>query len=305
MLASMTWLNYHHLYYFWTVAREGTIARACARLHVAQPTISSQLRALEKSLKVQLFERRGRRLVLTEAGQTAFRYAEAIFSTGRELLQTLAGHPADGAMRLVVGAVPTLPKTLVHLLVAPALRLPQPVKVVYLEADTEALLSRLSQHALDVVLTDLPAAALLSVRAYHHLLGECGVSWMGRADLARARRRRFPLSLHGAPVLLPYERSVLRRHLDQWFEQRHITPDIRGEFADSAVMKTFGAAGHGLFPIPRVLEQEIARQFGVQVVGRTDEVRERFYAITLQRQLAHPAVAEITRAAREETFPGL
>lgn len=301
----MQWLNYHHLYYFWTVAREGTIARASTRLHLTQSTISSQLHALEKSLKAKLFERHGRRLVLTEAGQVAFRYAEEIFTAGRELVQALAGHSTDGAMRLIVGATPSVPKTLVRRLVEPALRLPRPVKLVYLEADTEVLLGRLAQHTLDVVLTDLPAASLLSVRGYHHLLGECGVSWMGTADLVRPRRRHFPRSLQDAPVLLPYEKAVLRRRLDQWFEQQGITPEVRGEFGDSSVMKTFGAAGYGLFPIPQVMEREVMRQFGVQVLGRTQEVRERFYAITLHRRLEHPAVAEITRVAREQTFLGL
>ena len=301
----MSWLNYHHLYYFWTVAREGTIARACQRLHVTQPTVSSQLRALEKSLKTKLFERRGRRLVLTEAGRLAFRYADEMFALGQELSQVLAGQAAQGSMRLIVGATPSLPKTLVRKLIEPAWRLDRPVRVLYLEADTEALLSRLAQHTLDLVLTDLPAAALLSARAYHHLLGECGISWMGAANLVRPRRRTFPRCLEGAPVLLPYDKAVLRRAVDHWLEDQGLRPQVRGEFMDSAVMKTFGAAGHGLFPVPRVLERDVARQYGVELLGHVDEVRERYYAITLHRRLEHPAVAEITRATREELFAGL
>jgi LysR family transcriptional activator of nhaA len=304
MLAGMSWLNYHHLYYFWTVAREGTIASACERLHVTQPTVSSQLRALEKSLKTKLFERRGRRLVLTETGQLVLRYAEEIFTLGQELGQALAGHAGEGAIRLVVGATPSLPKMLVRRLIEPALRLRRPVRLIYLEGDTELLLARLAQHTLDAVLTDLPAATLLSARAYHHPLGECGVSWMGVATLVRPRRGTFPDSLQGAPVLLPYDKAVLRRKLDQWLDARGLVPEVRGEFMDSAVMKTFGAAGHGLFPIPQVLEREVARQYGVELLGRMEEVRERYYVITLHRRVEHPALAEITRAAREEMFAG-
>jgi LysR family transcriptional activator of nhaA len=299
----MHWLNYHHLLYFWTVAREGTIARACTLLHLTQPTISGQLRCLEKAVGAKLFDRVGRNLVLSETGRVVYRYADDIFSLGRELQDTLKGRPAGRPLRLLVGTAPALPKTVVYRLLEPALHLPEPVQIVYDEAQPDYLLAQLAINALDVVLSDVPASPLVKVRAFNHLLGECGISFMSTAKLAAACRRNFPRSLDGAPILLPGENSDLRRALDLWFERQGIQPQLRGQFSDSAVLKVFGSAGLGIFVVPTVVEDEVQRQYRVRLVGRVPEIRERFYAISGERRLKHPAVVAITDAARRNLFP--
>lgn len=295
-------LNYHHLRYFWTVARLGSIARATAELNLTQPAISAQLRTLELSLGDQLFTRSGRTLVLTEVGRMVFRYADEIFTTGQELQETLAGRSAGRPARLTVGAVDALPKLLVYKLLEPAMALPEPIRLVLREDKPDRLFADLAIHALDLVLSDAPVPPTVRIRAHSHLLGETGVTIFGAPALASAHRRRFPRSLEGAPFVAPTDNSALRRSLDAWFTQQEVHPLIVAELEDSAVLKVFGQRGLGLFAAPTVLEGEIRKQYGVRVVGRIDAVRERFYAITAERKLTHPAVLAITRAARRDIF---
>ena len=298
----MAWLNYHHLLYFWTVARLGSIARATRELNLTQPAISAQLRTLERSLGERLFARSGRSLVLTEVGQLVFRYADEIFTTGRELQETLAGRPSGRPVRLTVGAADAMPKLLTYRLLEPALTGAEPVRLVLREDDPERLLADLAIHALDLVLADAPVPASVKVKAHSHLLGECGVTVFGAPALAARRRRGFPRSLDGAPFLLPTTNTVLRRSLDQWFAAEGVRPDAVAEIEDSGVLKAFGQRGLGLFAAPSAVEAEVRRQYGVRVVGRTDAVRERFYAISVERRITHPAVLAITRAARRDIF---
>ena len=298
----MNWLNYHHLLYFWTVAREGSIARACTLLHLTQPTISGQLRSLEKALGAKLFDRVGRNLVLSETGRVVYRYANEIFSLGRELQDTLKGRPAGRPLRLVIGVADTLPKIIVHRLIEPALHLPEPVQLVCDEGKPEHLLAQLALNNLDLVLADAPVNPAIKVRAFSHLLGECGVSFFGTAKLVAAHRRGFPRSLDGAPILLPAENTALRRSLEQWFDAEGIRPLVRGEFADSALLKVFGKTGTGLFAAPTAVEEEVMRQYRVRLLGRVESIRERFYAISVERKVKHPAVVAITDAAREKLF---
>jgi LysR family transcriptional activator of nhaA len=296
-------LNYHHLLYFWTVAREGSIARATERLNLSQPAISAQLRTLERSLGEKLFAKRGRNLVLTDVGQLVFRYADEIFTVGRELQETLAGNGTAGRpARLTVGVADALPKILAFRLLEPALAHPQPVRLVLREDKPDRLIADLAIHALDLVLSDAPITPNLRVRAFSHLLGECGVTVFGAPELARRHRARFPQSLDGAPLLLPTENTMLRRSLDAWFEVQGLRPAIVGEIEDSAVLKVFGQAGAGLFMAPSAVEREVQRQYGVRVVGRIDGIRERFYAITVERRITHPVVLAISTTARQELF---
>ena len=298
----MEWLNYHHLLYFWVVAREGSVAKACQQLHLAQPTISGQIRALEKSLKMALFERSGRNLVLTETGRTVYRYADEIFSLGRELQDTLKNRPTGRAMRVVVGVSDALPKLIVHRLLEPALRLPEEVHVTCLDGESDRLMAQLALHELDVVLSDSPANPRLGFRAFNHLLGECGVTFFGTEELARKYRKGFPESLNGAPFLMPSGNAALRRLLDQWFDTLGIRPRIRGEFADSALLKAFGHFGEGLFAAPSAVEADVKRMYRVAVVGREDSIRERFYAVSVEKRLKHPVVVAISEAARTTLF---
>jgi LysR family transcriptional activator of nhaA len=299
----MEWLNFHHLLYFWTVAREGSIAKACERLRLSQPTISGQLRQLEQSLGERLFVKSGRRLKLTEFGTMVYRYADEIFSVGRELMQTVRGRPTGRRPpQLFVGITDSLPKLIVYRLLEPALRMPEPVHVVCREGKADQLMADLALHTLDLVLSDAQFNPDISVRAFNHILGECGVTFFAAPQIAHQYSRKFPQSLHGAPVILPTSNTSLRRSLDQWFEQQGIHPRIIGEFEDSALLKVFGQAGIGLFPAPSVVEADVKRQYAVRVIGRLDKVRERFFAISIERKIKHPAVAVISEAARRNLF---
>jgi LysR family transcriptional activator of nhaA len=297
------WLNYHHLLYFWTVAREGSIARACERLHLAQPTISAQIRALEKSLGEPLFERSGRRLVLTEVGRLVYRYADEIFTLGRELRDTIKGRPVGGRpLRLRVGVADALPKQVAYRLLEPALRLDEPLQIICFEGKPDSLLADLALHALDIVLSDTPLGPGAKVRAFSHQLGECGVTVMGTPAVIQRLQGEFPASLNDAPMLLPTDNTTLRRSLEQWFDGLGLRPRIVAEFEDTALLKVFGQAGLGLFVIPSVVEAEVRQQYQVEVVGRTEAIRERFYAISIERKLKHPAVLAISEVARRELF---
>jgi len=294
-------LNFHHLRYFWAVARSGSLARASRELHVTPQTVSTQLRELEESMEVVLFDRSARRLALTEAGRRVFSYADEIFSIGQELVATL-GSGDTAPERLVVGIADVVPKLVAHRLIEPALSLDQPVRVVCREGPTTQLLADLSVHELDVVLSDSPIPPGVRVRAFNHLLGECGVTLMAAASIAPRYRRGFPKSLDGAPFLLPQPSTAMRQSLDRWFADHHIRPLTAGEFDDSALLKVFGQSGAGVFAIPSVIESEVRRQYRAVRVGIARGVVERFYAISVQRKIHHPAVATIRDTARSTLF---
>ena len=294
----MDWLNYHHLYYFWMVAKEGTIARACEKMRLAQPTISGQLRQLEESLGEKLFAKSGRKLALTETGQVVFRYAEEIFPIGHELMDVLRGRPQGRPARFLVGISDVMPKLIAFRVLQPVLQMQQPIHLVCFEGSTEELLLKLSAHGLDMILTDAPIAAPSRVRAYNHDLGASGVSFCASPTLAVRFRKNFPASLDGAPFLLPLKGSALRRSLDHWFEVNHIRPQIIGEFEDSALLKVFGQAGAGVFAAASAVEREIKEQYRSVIIGRADGIEERFYAVSFERRLKHPAVLAVSEAAR-------
>lgn len=298
----MEWLNYHHLLYFWTVVKEGGVAQAAKALRLAPPTISGQVRALEGSLELKLFDRAGRKLELTEAGRMVFHYADEIFNLGGELLDTIKGRPTGRPLRLRVGVSDVLPKLLCHDLLEPALRLPEPVQIVCHGDKTERLLAALAVQSLDLVLSDVPVGGSIKVRAFNHLLGECGLTFLATPDLARKYRRGFPKSLEGAPLLVPTGESLVRRSLDHWFESIGVRPHFVAEFDDSGLLKSFGQGGEGIFGVPSVVEAGVRKQYGVHIVGRTQEVIERFYAITVERRIKHPAAVAISESAKQNLF---
>ena len=299
----MEWLNYHHLLYFYLVAREGGLAAAARKLRLSHPTVSAQVRALEEQLGEQLLEKRGRRLVLTEMGKVVYGYAEEIFSVGRELLDSVKGRPSGRRPRLVVGIAQVVPKLIAKRILVPVYQGQTGIRLICREDSTEQLLLALAEHSVDVVISDTPLPPSSPIRAYSHLLGECGVSICAPRALATSYRRGFPRSLDGAPMLLPSTTTSLRRELDRWFEQREIRPELVAEFDDSALLKVFGQDGYGLFPVPTAIEAEVRKQYDVVVVGRIAEVKERFYAISPERRLRNPAVMLITERAREKLFP--
>ena len=300
----MQWLNYHHLFYFWTVVREGGVSRAAAKLRLSQPTVSAQVKLLERALGEPLFQRKGRTLLLTEAGRIVDRYADDIFTTGRELLETLKGQPSGRAPQLTVGVADAVPKLVVRLLLRPATEGANAVRVTCREGHPDQLVAQLATHALDVVISDTPAAPHVRVRVFSHLLGESGTSFFAGARLAQRLRRRFPGTLNGAPTLLPTSDTALRRSLELWFETENLRPLVVGEFDDPALLNVFGENGRAVFPAPTAIEREICRNYGLAVVGRTTAVRERYYAISAERRLKHPGVVAITSAARTELFGG-
>ncbi|MGE5815389.1 MAG: transcriptional activator NhaR [Acidobacteriota bacterium] len=292
----MEWLNYHHLLYFWTVAREGGVARAADKLRVSQPTVSAQVRALEQALGERLFQKEGRRLVLTEVGRTVTQFADDIFSLGQELLDTVHDRPTGRPLRLNVGVTDVVPKLLAYRLIAPALTMATPVRVVCREGKPEPLFAELAIHALDLVVADAPVPSGVRVRVHNHAIGESGVSFFAGPALARRLKGRFPRNLDGAPLLLPSEGSALRRPLEQWLDQQRARPVIVGEFDDSALMKSFGEAGVGVFVAPSLVGDEVKRQYNVRQIGETDQVRERLYAVTAERKVKHEAVLRILDA---------
>ncbi len=298
----MEWLNYHHLLYFWTVARKGSIARACEELRLAQPTISGQIRSLEESLGEKLFARVGRRLVLTEIGQIVYRYADEIFALGSELADVLKGRPRGRPVRLLVGISDVIPKLIAYRILQPALALKGGVQLICCEDKPDRLLLDLSAHELDLVLTDAPAHSAVGVRVFHHLLGSSGVALFAPPAMAVQYRKDFPKRLDGAPFLLPMENSASRGALDQWFDAHGIRPAVVGEFQDSALLSVFGQAGAGIFAAPAAIGSEVQRYYRVALIGRLDSVITEYYAISAERKIKHPAVAAISEAAREKLF---
>jgi LysR family transcriptional activator of nhaA len=300
-VSASTWLNYHHLLYFWTVVREGSISAASKRLRLAQPTISTQLKALEEQLGVPLFDRSRRRLELTEIGKTTYRYADEIFALGRELLETLHEGPLRG-LRLSIGVTHVLAKLIAYRLIEPALAIGESMAVSCQQDRFEHLLTRLARHELDLVLSDTPLGPEVGVKAFNHLLGHSEISFFAAPAQANKLRRNFPASLDRARFLLPMTGSALRRGLDRWFESENLQVNVVGEFDDSALIKVFGQSGFGVFAGPSAIEAEIKHQYDVQVIGRTPAISQPFYAITLDRRIRHPGVAAISQAAKTKLF---
>jgi LysR family transcriptional activator of nhaA len=295
-------LNYNHLRYFWEAAREGGVTRAADKLGVSQPTLSAQISRLERAFGERLFTRVGRTLVLTELGRVTFDYASEIFSLGHELLHAVdAGGAPARPLRLVVGIADVLPKPIVRRLLEPAYRIGRAVRIVcHEDKSVHEFIADMSLQAVDVVLADAPAPASVRVKAFDHRLGDSSVAVFGTPGLAG--RRPFPRSLDGAPFLLPGERSALHRSLVEWLDARGLRPNVVAEVDDTALAAALGAEGRGLFVAPTLLEQEICRQHRVRVVGRIPDVKQHFYAISVDRRLRHPAVVAICEGARKDLF---
>jgi LysR family transcriptional activator of nhaA len=298
----MQWLNYHHLLYFWTVAREGSVTRACEKLHLSQPTISAQLRQLEKSLGAKLFERQGRRLSLTDTGRAVLQYADEIFALGQEMQEVVAGRPVHRPLPFKVGIPDGLPKLIAFRILEPLFRMPEKVQLHCTEGNLETLYADMAAHQLDLVLSDSPATPGIRLRAFSHFLGESAITVFGTASLAAKFTRKFPDSLDNAPMLLPSPETLLRRALDQWFDDHKIHSQVVAEIQDGALMKTFGAAGLGIFFAPTAIEKEVCAHYKVRKLGRLEQVKERFYVITPERRIKHPAAIAIATESRECLF---
>lgn len=295
----MSTINYKHLHYFWVVAKCGGIGRAGEQLHLTPQTISGQIGMLEEALGTTLFDRIGRRLELNDTGRMVFSYADEIFTLGEELEDMLRNRPGGRPLQFTVGVVDSLQKSIVRLLLEPALNLPETLRIVCREGKLDTLLAGLAIRGLDIVLADGPMPPNSNVRGFSHLLGECGVAFFAAPSLAKRHKKTFPQSLDGAPFLLPGEDAALRPRLLRWFDKERIRPRIVGEFDDGALLKEFGEAGVGIFAAPAAVAAQVKKQYGVQEIGRTDALTEQFYAISVERRLSHPAVLAISTAAQK------
>ncbi len=302
MFSTVEFLNYHHLRYFWTVAKEGGLTRAAAKLYVSQPTISAQIQALEGVLGEKLFRRVGRNLALTDTGQHVLSYAEEIFSIGHDLLNSVKQRPTARPLRLNLGVADALPKLVTYRIIQPIFHLPQCVQVSCWETKVSDMLFELSAYRLDVVLADEPASSGATPNVFNHLLGESDVTFCAMPELAAKLRRGFPKSLNGAPALLPMSNSGLRRSLEKWFHATGIRPRLVGEFEDPGFVAVLALNGLGFTSVPTIVAKEVVTRFGFRPIGRTRECQQQFYAITAERKLTHPAVLAITSAAHRRLF---
>ncbi|MCV6587960.1 MAG: transcriptional activator NhaR [Marinobacterium sp.] len=290
-------LNFKHLRYFLVVAQEGTIARAAEALAITPQTISGQIKLLEDNLETALFRKQGRQLVLTTAGEQARDYAEQIFAMG-EALQNQLKNPGESRRPFNVGIADVLPKLVSYRLLEPVIELDDPVRLQCREGTMETLLADLAAHRVDMVLTDRPVDSTFPVRAYNHLLGECSLSLFAAPSLAACYAENFPNSLNGAPLLMPTDDTVIGASLMKWLHSQHLHPQVVVECVDHALLGTFGQAGSGIFCGPAAMEEAIEQQFNVQTLGRINSIRERFYAISLERRIRHPAVLAVISNAR-------
>jgi len=295
-------VNYKHLHYFWVVAKEGGIARASEKLHLTPQTISGQLSLLEKYLGISLFSKVGRNLVLTETGRLVLSYADEIFSLGGELEEFIHQLPASLPQTLRVGVVDVVPKSIAHRILEPALKLPEPVHMICSESSLDTLLAELSVHRLDLVLADRPIPSTVSTRGFSHKLGECTVSFFATKKLKKNLKGEFPQCLDRAPLLLPSSDNQLRSAIDQWLDKLRIYPRVVAEFDDSALMKVFGQEDAGIFIAPTAIEAEVESQYKAICIGRVEELKERFFAISVERRVLHPVVSAIMETARESLF---
>jgi LysR family transcriptional regulator, transcriptional activator of nhaA len=299
----MEWLNYHHLYYFWVVARTGSVAAASRELHLTHPTVSAQIHQLEGIIGERLFKRAGRGLALTDVGQTAFRYASEIFGLGREFMAVVKRGAAPQSMHLAVGVMNCLPKSIVRRLLEPALHMvPPPYLICREDRSLPEFLKELSIHALDLVLSDEPAGTGAPAQLFNHLLGECGTTILGSANVAPSLRKRFPQSLDGAPFLMPSVHAALRRGLAHWFVAQSVRPRIVAEIDDGSLSKVLAAEGYGVYACPTVMEADARRRYGLRTVGTIPTLKNRFYAISVEQRLRHPGAVAICESAKSEYF---
>ena len=298
----MEWLNYHHLRYFWTVARKGGVRKAAEELHVSQPSISAQLRLLEESLGQKLFRRSGRNLVLTETGQLVLNYADEIFSAGRELMNAVKQRPGKHPVRVNIGLTDAFPKLIAFQILRAAFRSEAAVHMICREGEIGPLVSHLQSHRLDIVLADEPASSALKAKTFNHRLGRSGVTFCAVPSLAAKLRRNFPQSLDGAPALLPTQNMGMRAALETWFDSKAIRPRLVGEFEDSALMEVCSTGGRGFTAVHTVVDRAALKHFGLRVIARVDECGTDFYAITAERRVKHPAAVAITEHAYSSVF---
>lgn len=298
----MEWLNYHHLYYFWVVAKSQSIKQATLELNLSQPTISTQIKTLENALGEQLFIRQGKSLILSEQGKTVFRFADEIFSIGKEMIQTLKGIRVDRPIKFYVGISDIVPKLIAHHLLQPALDQFENLELHCHEGPTDELFLDLANHNLDLVITDTKPSNYYQTKLFSQTLGSSGVSFFGTKELLKKHPQKFPQCLNGAPLLMPSNQSYLRKGVELWLQEENIQPSRISEFDDTALMKVFGQFGNGFFFSPTVLEKDIESLYDVSRIARVSHLKERFYAVSADRKIIHPAIVTIASQSKKRLF---
>jgi len=293
----MTPINYNHLYYFYTVAIEGSITKASSNLHLTPQTISGQITTFETQIGVKLFERQGKKLILSEMGHLIYDYAQEIFQLGGELKKVILSKEPARWTTFTVGVAGVIPKVMAYQLLNPVLLMNESIRLICKEGDQESLLAELAVNRLDLVLTDQPLQMGSRVKAYNHHLTESGFTFFATKSLALNCQNDFPHSLNGQPFLLQGKNTAVKQRLSDWFDKNHISPNIVAEFDDSALMKSFGQEGYGIFTAPTLIEKTIVSRYHVGIIGRTDDFKEHYYVISPERKLKHPAILEIVNAA--------
>ena len=296
-------MNFKHLHYFWVTARAGGIMRAGEQLHTTPQTLSGQIKLLEDWFGRKLFRKSGRQLALTDDGRLALGYADQIFTLGAELESAVRqARSGQRVLEFRVGVADSVAKSVAYRLLEPALSLAEPVKLLCSEGKFPDLLAQLALHRLDLVIADEPMSRRLSVKAFNHPLGSTSMSFFCAPALKAQLQGVFPQCLNEQPLLIPGTSASVRPQLDGWLARHQLQPRILGEFDDGALMTAFGREGRGVFMAPTVLEAETVAQFGVELVGRSDELVEEFYAVSVERRITHPCVLAITDAARGQLF---
>jgi len=298
-------MNFKHLYYFWVTARAGGVMRAGEQLHTTPQTLSGQIKLLEDSLGRQLFRKNGRQLELTDDGRTALGYADGIFNLGAELQNAMRQAKNETqTLDFRVGVADSVAKSVAYRLLEPAMSMAQPVRLIGSEGKFPDLLAQLALHRLDLVIADEPLSRRISVKAFNHALGTTPMSFFCTPALKATLQGKFPQCLHNAPMLIQGAASSVRQQLEGWLAKHHLQPRVVGEFDDGALMTAFGREGRGVFMSPTVLEDETVAHYGVEVLGRSDELVEEFFAVSVERRISHPCVAAITQNARGRLFNG-
>ena len=299
----MDFLNFHHLRYFWTVARKGGVRKAALELNVSQPSISAQIKLLEEAVGEKLFRRGGRNLALTETGQLVLSYADEIFSAGRELMNAVKQGSSHCALKLNVGMTDAISKLLAFEFLRPAFEFAHPTQVICRQAELGPLVHQLQAHRLDLVLADEPASSSLKAKIFNHRLGRSGVTFCAESKLASRLRRNFPRSLHGAPALLPSENMGMRIALETWFDEQGVRPMIVGEFEDATLLMVAASLGElGFTVTPTAVSDSALKHYGLKVIAEVEACGSDYYAITAERRVKHPVAAAITEHAYSQLF---
>ncbi len=296
-------MNFKHLHYFWVTAKAGGVMRAGEQLHTTPQTLSGQIHLLEEWLGRKLFQKRGRNLELTEDGRLALSYADQIFTLGNELETAVRqAHGGEKVLEFRVGVADSVSKSVAYRLLEPALSVGERVRMICSEGKFSELLAQLALNRLDLVIADEPMSRRINVRAFNHPLGRSTMSFLSSPALAKQLQGKFPACLSNVPMLIQGAHSSVRQQLEAWFTRHAITPRVVGEFDDGALMTAFGREGRGVFMVPTVMEEETMAQYGVQLIGRTEELVEEFFAVSVERRITHPCVVAITDAARGQLF---